>query len=171
MNYVAISESNAAGRCCLFRIWNEKDEISSLSRGMDSINEWIGYFPISRYAFLCKNEQFLYPQNNTNTIRGLIMPYSGVQKYGVELNGQTMRLPPKLCVHTIIKIGIQEESSTGMLHDSIQHIHAKGMEIDGDVFGMWLLSARENDDRYSKYYDVWLPIRKNQPLGGTGGIT
>ena len=94
-------------------------------------------------------------------IRGIIIPYADSVDIGVNQSNEVAPIPSRYCLHTIIRMDMEEPASSKALHNAVDYIQAQHYLVDGDAFGMRLSNAREVDSTV-KYFEVWIPIKEDK---------
>ena len=119
------------------------------------------YIALKNYAFY-DHTVFInkedYQDSNDNFYWCMSIENYLVDKLNIPLDNMFF-MPSQTCIHTIIDAGERWNFGCHLFKGMVEYAEKNGYEMNGPIYGL-LLTRVYHNDKYCRYLDVYLPVKK-----------
>ncbi len=137
--------------------FNEQYETKDKFDGI--FEKWLEYFPFIQAAVIMKQESIENRKNNNDHFWGFLIEKEYLEAFQLPLSDKVKHITSTSCLSTVICAGEKGSFSLYLLEKALEFIDKNGYELVGDVIGNLLARTHETKG-YSRYIEVWIPIKK-----------
>lgn len=126
-------------------------------------HRWVQAFPIAQYAFRCPPERLdTWAADSAHMLAwGFCIRPEDAARCELPQSEAVSYLPACPCARVMLQLNTHIPMDLRALAPAVQSIRQAGLQINGDILGMWHATVKHGGG-HAKYYELFVPIRKPQ---------